>query len=431
MDINVIIASTVGLFVITLILVTMLLVAKERLLPSGPVKLLINGEKDVEVSSGDTLLTTLGNNKIFLPSACGGGGTCVQCRCQVIEGGGDILPTEEPHFTRKEISEGWRLGCQVKVKQDMKIEVPEEVFGIKKWEAKVKSNYNVASFIKEFVIEIPEEMDYKAGGYIQIEIPECDINYQDMDITSHPEEHPDDPQKFKHEWDNFNLWPLNMKNNETVERAYSMASYPAEGREIMLNVRIATPPWDGKKNDWMTVNPGIASSYIFSKKPGDTVTISGPYGEFFINDSDAEMLYVGGGAGMAPMRSHLYELFRTIKTGRKVTFWYGGRSKRELFYVDHFRSLEKDYPNFKFYIALSEPLEEDNWKVKDSLEGDGDGFVGFIHQVVIDNYLSEHDSPEDIEVYFCGPPLMNQAVDKMAEDFGVPPENVRFDDFGG
>tara|TARA_X000000950_G_scaffold16565_1_gene18001 strand:- start:2195 stop:3490 length:1296 start_codon:yes stop_codon:yes gene_type:complete len=431
MDINVIIASTVGLFVITLLLVTMLLVAKERLLPSGPVKLIINGEKDVEVSSGDTLLTTLGNNKIFLPSACGGGGTCVQCRCQVIEGGGDILPTEEPHFTRKEISDGWRLGCQVKVKQDMKIEVPEEVFGIKKWEAKVKSNYNVASFIKEFVIEIPEEMDYKAGGYIQIEIPECDINYQDMDITSHPKEHPDDPQKFKLEWDNFNLWPLNMKNNETVERAYSMASYPAEGREIMLNVRIATPPWDGKKNDWMSVNPGIASSYIFSKKPGDTVTISGPYGEFFINESDSEMLYVGGGAGMAPMRSHLYELFRTIKTGRKVTFWYGGRSKRELFYVDHFRALEKDYPNFKFYVALSEPLEEDNWKVKDSLDGDGDGFIGFIHQVVIDNYLSKHDSPEDIEVYFCGPPLMNQAVEKMAEDFGVPPENVRFDDFGG
>ena len=431
MDINVIIASTVGLIVITLLLVTMLLVAKEKLLPSGPVKLIINGEKDVEVSSGDTLLTTLGNNKIFLPSACGGGGTCVQCRCQVLEGGGEILPTEEPHFTRKEISDGWRLGCQVKVKQDMKIEVPEEVFGIKKWQAKVKSNYNVASFIKEFVIEIPEEMDYKAGGYIQIEIPECDINYQDIDITSHPEEHPDDPQKFKHEWDNFNLWPLNMKNNETVERAYSMASYPAEGREIMLNVRIATPPWDSKKNDWMSVNPGIASSYIFSKKPGDTVTISGPYGEFFINDSDAEMLYVGGGAGMAPMRSHLYELFRTIKTGRKVTFWYGGRSKRELFYVEHFRALEKDFPNFKFYIALSEPLEEDNWKVKDSLEGDGDGFVGFIHQVVIDNYLSKHDSPEDIEVYFCGPPLMNQAVDKMAEDFGVPPENVRFDDFGG
>jgi Na+-transporting NADH:ubiquinone oxidoreductase subunit F len=431
MDINVIIASTLGLFVITLLLVTMLLFAKAKLLPSGPVKLIINGEKDVEVNSGDTLLTTLGNNKIFLPSACGGGGTCVQCRCQVVEGGGEILPTEEPHFTRKEISEGWRLGCQVKVKQDMKIQVPEEVFGIKKWEAKVKSNYNVASFIKEFVIEIPEEMDYKAGGYIQIEIPECDINYNEMDITSHPKEHPDDPQKFKLEWDKFNLWPLNMKNNETVERAYSMASYPAEGKEVMLNVRIATPPWDGKKNDWMIVNPGIASSYIFSKKPGDTVTISGPYGEFFINDSDAEMLYVGGGAGMAPMRSHLYELFRTIKTGRKVTFWYGGRSKRELFYVDHFRALEKDYPNFKFYIALSEPLEEDNWKVKSSLHDEGDGFTGFIHQVVIDNYLSKHDSPEDIEVYFCGPPLMNIAVAKMAEDFGVPPENVRFDDFGG
>ena len=431
MDINVIIASTLGLFVITLLLVTMLLFAKAKLLPSGPVKLIINGEKDVEVNSGDTLLTTLGNNKIFLPSACGGGGTCVQCRCQVVEGGGEILPTEEPHFTRKEISEGWRLGCQVKVKQDMKIQVPEEVFGIKKWEAKVKSNYNVASFIKEFVIEIPEEMDYKAGGYIQIEIPECYINYNEMDITSHPKEHPDDPQKFKLEWDKFNLWPLNMKNNETVERAYSMASYPAEGKEVMLNVRIATPPWDGKKNDWMTVNPGIASSYIFSKKPGDTVTISGPYGEFFINDSDAEMLYVGGGAGMAPMRSHLYELFRTIKTGRKVTFWYGGRSKRELFYVDHFRALEKDYPNFKFYIALSEPLEEDNWKVKSSLHDEGDGFTGFIHQVVIDNYLSKHDSPEDIEVYFCGPPLMNIAVAKMAEDFGVPPENVRFDDFGG
>ena len=430
MDINVIIASTVGLFVITLLLVTMLLFAKARLLPSGPVKLIINGEKNVEVNSGDTLLATLGNNKIFLPSACGGGGTCVQCKCQVVEGGGEILPTEEPHFTRKEISEGWRLGCQVKVKQDMKIEVPEEVFGIKKWEAKVKSNYNVASFIKEFVIELPKEMDYKAGGYIQIEIPECDINYKEMDITSHPDEHPDNPQKFKLEWDKFNLWPLNMKNNETVERAYSMASYPAEGKQVMLNVRIATPPWDGKKNNWMTVNPGIASSYIFSKKPGDTVTISGPYGEFFINESDAEMLYVGGGAGMAPMRSHLYELFRTIETGRKVTFWYGGRSKRELFYVDHFRALEKDYPNFKFYIALSEPLEEDNWKVKDSLDSEGDGFTGFIHQVVLDNYLDSHEDPTEIEYYMCGPPMMNGAVFKMLDDLGVDSDMIDFDDFG-
>ena len=313
----------------------------------------------------------------------------------------------------------------------MKIQIPEEVFGIKKWEATVVSNYNVASFIKEFVVELPEDMDYKAGGYIQIEIPKCETKYEDMDITAHPEEHPGEPDKFKLEWDKFNLWPLVMKNPEVVERAYSMASYPAEGRRVMLNVRVATPPWDRAKNDWMTVNPGIASSYIFNCKEGDKVTISGPFGEFFINPSDSEMLYVGGGAGMAPMRSHLYHLFRTLKTGRKVTYWYGGRSKRELFYTEHFRALERDFPNFKFYIALSEPLEEDNWKVKDGLDGEGDGFVGFIHQVVIDNYLTHHEEPEEIEFYFCGPPLMNKAVEKMAEDFGVPPENVRFDDFGG
>ena len=298
------------------------------------------------------------------------------------------------------------------------------------YEAKVVRNYNVASFIKEFVVEISEEMNYKAGGYIQIEIPKCDVDYKDIDITSHPKEHPDDPQKFKMEWDKFGLWDLKMKNDEDVERAYSMASFPAEGREIMLNVRIATPPWDRNKNAWMDVNPGIASTYVFAKKPGDTVTISGPYGDFFINESDAEMLYIGGGAGMAPMRSHLYHLFRTVKSGRKVNFWYGGRSKRELFYVDHFRALEKDYPNFKFYIALSEPMDEENWKVKDGLDGEGDGFVGFIHQAVIDNYLDHHESPEDIEVYYCGPPLMNKAVDKMALDYGVPPENIRFDDFG-
>ena len=313
----------------------------------------------------------------------------------------------------------------------MKIQIPEEVFGIKKWTATVVSNYNVASFIKEFVVEIPEDMDYKAGGYIQIEIPKCEVKYEDMDITAHPEEHPGEPDKFKLEWDKFGLWPLVMKNPEIVERAYSMASYPAEGRRIMLNVRVATPPWDRAKNDWMAVNPGVASSYIFNQKEGDKVTISGPYGEFFINHSEAEMLYVGGGAGMAPMRSHLYHLFRTLQTGRKVTYWYGGRSKRELFYTEHFRALERDFPNFKFYVALSEPLEEDNWKVKDGIEGEGDGFVGFIHQVVIDNYLSLHDEPEEIEFYFCGPPLMNKAVEKMAEDFGVPPENVRFDDFGG
>ena len=431
MDITVIIASIVVFLAITFLLVGMLLGVKARLMPSGPVKLFINGEKDVEVSSGSTLLSTLGDNKIFLPSACGGGGTCIQCKCIVKDGGGEILPTEAPHFSRKEIAEGWRLGCQVKVKQDMVIEVPEEVFGIKKFQAKVVRNWNVASFIKEFVVEIPEEMHYEAGGYIQIEVPACEVDYKDIDISAHPDEHPEDVNKFKLEWDKFKLWNLKMKNPELVERAYSMASFPAEGKEIMLNVRIATPPFDRAKNGWADVNPGVASSYIFSLKAGDSVTISGPYGEFFINHSEAEMLYVGGGAGMAPMRSHLYHLFRTLKTGRKVTFWYGGRSKRELFYTDHFRALERDFPNFKFYVALSEPTEEDNWKVKDGLDGEGDGFIGFVHQVVIDNYLNDHEAPEDIEVYFCGPPLMNQAVEKMAEDFGVPDENVRFDDFGG
>ena len=424
-------AAVVVILIVVLLLVGLLLWAKAKLTSSGPVKLTINGEKEVEVSAGSTLLSTLGSSKIFLPSACGGGGTCAMCKCQVTSGGGEILPTEKPYFSRKEIADNWRLGCQVKVKEDMVVEVPEEVFGIKKWEATVVSNYSVASFIKEFIVELPEDMDYKAGGYIQIEIPKCVINYKDIDITAHPEEHPGEPDKFKPEWDKFNLWPLQMKNDDFVERAYSMASYPAEGRRIMLNVRIATPPWDRDKNGWMNVNPGIASSYIYNQKKGDKVTVSGPYGEFFIKDTDAEMLYIGGGAGMAPMRSHLYHLFRTIKSGRKVSYWYGGRSKRELFYIDHFRALEKDFPNFKFYMVLSEPLEEDNWKIKDGLEGEGDGFVGFVHQSLIDNYLSKHEAPEEIEYYFCGPPMMNQAVLKMCDDWGVPEEQVAFDDFGG
>ena len=423
--------SILAFLVLILLMVFMLLYAKSKLVNSGAVKIKINGENEIEVGGGSTLLTTLGNSKIFLPSACGGGGSCLQCKCKVLEGGGEPLPTEIPNFSRKELADGWRLGCQVKVKQDMIIEVPEEIFGIKKFEAKVYSNYNVASFIKEFIVELPEDMHYEAGGYIQIEIPKCEVKFSDMDIMAHPEEHPGDPEKFKAEWDKFKLWPLVMKNDELVERAYSMASYPAEGRKIMLNVRIATPPFDRATNDWMKVNPGIASSYVFSRKAGDTVTVSGPYGEFFINESEAEMLYVGGGAGMAPMRSHLYHLFRTVKTGRKVTYWYGGRSKRELFYTDHFRALEKDFPNFKFYLALSEPQPEDNWKVKEGIDGEGDGFVGFIHNVVIDNYLSKHDNPEDIELYFCGPPMMNKAVQKMGEDFGLDPENIRFDDFGG
>ena len=425
-----VIATVAAFLLITLILVALLLFVKQKLSPSGPVTITINGEKKIEVGSGSTLLTTLGNEKIFLPSACGGGGSCVQCECHVLEGGGEALPTEVPHFTKKELKSGIRLACQVKVKQDMNITIPEEVFGIKKWDAVVVRNYNVASFIKEFVVEIPEDMGYKAGGYIQIEIPPCKVNFKDMDITAHPEEH-DTPDKFQAEWDKFKLWPLVMKNTETVERAYSMASYPAEGREIMLNVRIATPPFDRTKGDWMDVNPGVASSYIFNLKKGDKCVISGPYGEFFINESDSEMLYVGGGAGMAPMRSHLYHLFKTLKTGRKVTYWYGGRSKRELFYLDHFKELERDFPNFKFYLALSEPMEEDNWKVKENIDAEGDGFVGFIHNCVIDNYLSHHESPEDIELYFCGPPLMNKAVQKMGEDFGIPDEHIRFDDFGG
>jgi len=426
-----VIATVAAFLLVTLLLVTLLLFVKQKLSPSGPVTITINGEKKLVVGSGSTLLTTLGSEKIFLPSACGGGGSCVQCECHVLEGGGEALPTETPHFTKKELKTGIRLACQVKVKQDMNITIPEEVFGIKKWDATVVRNYNVASFIKEFVVEIPQDMGYKAGGYIQIEIPPCEVKFADMDITAHPEEH-ETPDKFKAEWDKFKLRPLVMKNSETIERAYSMASYPAEGREIMLNVRIATPPFDRAKGGWMDVNPGVASSYIFSLKEGDKCVISGPYGEFFINESESEMLYVGGGAGMAPMRSHLYHLFRTLKTGRKVTYWYGGRSKAELFYMEHFRALEKDFPNFKFFIALSDPLETDNWKVKKDINDEaGDGFMGFIHNCVIENYLNHHETPEDLELYFCGPPLMNNAVQKMGEDFGLADENIRFDDFGG
>ena len=429
--VSTIFATVVVFLVITLLLVALLLFVKQKLSPSGLVKIIINGEREIEVSSGGSLLNTLSNAKIFLPSACGGGGTCLQCECHVHSGGGEALPTETPNFSRKELKEGIRLACQVKVKQNMDISIPEEVFGIKKFNGTVVRNYNVASFIKEFVVEIPEDMGYKAGGYIQIEIPPCEVNFSDIDITAHPEEH-ETPDKFKEEWDKFALWPLKMVNKETVERAYSMASYPAEGKEIMLNVRIATPPFDRVKNGWMSVNPGIASSYIFSRKAGDKVVISGPYGEFFINESDAEMLYVGGGAGMAPMRSHLYHLFKTLKTGRKVTYWYGGRSKRELFYTNHFRELEKEFPNFKFYLVLSEPLPVDNWvNKKDVNDTIGDGFTGFVHNAVINEYLSKHESPEDIELYFCGPPLMNQAVQKMGQDFGLADENIRFDDFGG
>lgn len=430
---SIVLISIIAFTSIIVLLVLVLLFAQAKLVQSGPVSIIINGDKDnpIVTTAGSTLLSTLSAQKLFLPSACGGGGTCAMCKCNVLSGGGDVLPTEVGHLSRSEQKANVRLACQVKVKNDMEIHIHEEIFGIKKWEATVVRNYNVASFIKEFVVLLPEDMDYKAGGYIQIEVPPCEIDFKNMDITAHPKEH-DDPNKFKLEWDKFGLWDLKMKNTETIERAYSMASYPAEGREIMLNVRIATPPWDRSSNGWMKVNPGIASSYIFNLKEGDKVTISGPYGEFFINETDAEMLYVGGGAGMAPMRSHLYHLFKTVETGRKVTYWYGGRSKRELFYLEHFRELERKFPNFKFYIVLSEPLEEDNWKVKkDVNDTEGDGFLGFVHNAVIEQYLSKHESPEDIELYFCGPPLMNQAVQKMGEDYGIPDENIRFDDFGG
>ncbi len=431
---------TVGIAIAAFLLVVMLLVAmllfvKAKLSPSGKITIDINnGERVIEVDGGGTLLSTLGSNGIFLPSACGGGGTCVQCTCHVLEGGGNILPTEEPHFSRKEIAAHKRLGCQVKVKENMKIEIEEEILGIKEWEATVVSNYNVATYIKEFIVEIPEDMDYKAGGYIQIKIPKCEVKFADMDITAHPQDHPGEPDKFEKDWAEgpFALRHLVMKNDEEVVRAYSMASYPAEGRRVMLNVRVAAPPWDRDRNTWMNVNPGIASSYIFNLKEGDKAIISGPYGEFFINDSDAEMLYIGGGAGMAPMRSHLYELFKTMKTGRKVTYWYGGRSRAELFYIHYFRDLEKEFPNFKFYLVLSDPKEEDNWVVKKDIhDEEGDGFVGFVHNAVIDQYLKQHEAPEDIEFYFCGPPMMNNAVVQMCEDWGVPSENVRFDDFGG
>ncbi|MAW84135.1 MAG: NADH:ubiquinone reductase (Na(+)-transporting) subunit F [Crocinitomicaceae bacterium] len=429
-----IITPIIFLLAIVLTLTAILLLAKTFLVSSGKVKITINGDKTIEVDGGSTLLTTLGNEGIFLPSACGGGGTCVQCTCQVMSGGGSILPTEEPHFSRKQIADNFRLGCQVKVKEDMEIEVEEEIMGIKEWEATVVSNYNVATYIKEFIVKIPEDMDYKAGGYIQIKIPKGETKFSDMDIKAHPTDHPGEPDKFEKDWSEgkFALRNLTMKNDEEVVRAYSMASYPAEGRNIMLNVRVAAPPWDRGKDSWADVNPGVASSYIFNQKPGDKVIISGPYGEFFINDSEAEMLYIGGGAGMAPMRSHLYELFKTIKTGRKVSYWYGGRSRAELFYIHYFRDLEKEFPNFKFYMVLSDALPEDNWvNKKDINDPNGDGFTGFVHNAVIDQYLSNHEAPEDIEYYFCGPPLMNQAVLKMCDDWGVPPEQVRFDDFGG
>ena len=411
---TVILTSVIFFLLVILLLVAILLYAKKKLTPSGSVKININdGDKTIEVEPGSTLLTTMSNNGIFLPSACGGGGTCGMCRCQVEEGGGSILPTEVGYFSRKEQQNNWRLGCQVKVRQDLKIRVPDEVMGIRKWECEVVSNNNVATFIKEFVVKLPpgEILHFKSGGYIQIDVPkyECDFG-KDIDVE----------EEYRDEWDKYKLWDLKIKNNEETYRAYSMANHPAEGNIVMLNIRIATPPWDRQKNGWANVQPGICSSYIFSRKPGDKVTISGPYGEFFIQDTQNEMLYIGGGAGMAPLRSHLFHLFHTLKTGRKVSYWYGARSRREIFYEDHFRAIEKEFPNFKFTIALSEPAPGDHW----------DGPVGFIHQVIYDYYLKDHDAPEDIEYYMCGPGPMVGAVNKMLFDLGVEKDSIHFDDFG-
>ena len=413
----------------------MLITARKRLVPQGEVKIIVNGdtENPMMAQPGGTLLSVLSDSSVFLPSACGGGGTCAMCECHVDAGGGEVLPTEMNHLTRKEAAENKRLACQVKVREDMEIRIPEEIFGIKKWECEVIANYNVASFIKEFVVKLPEgeELDFEAGGYIQIDVPKITVDYKDMDITAHPNYH-DDPKKFQSEWDNFKLWDLKMVNEEPEFRAYSMANHPAEGNIVKLNIRIATPPWDRAKNTWMAVNPGVCSSYVFGLKPGDKCTISGPYGEFFIKETKKEMVYIGGGAGMAPLRSHLFHMFHTLKTtDRKVSFWYGGRTKRELFYIDEFRQIEKEFPNFKFYVSLDNPLPEDNWKAKETIEDEGDGFVGYIMPVCYEKYLKDHPEPEEIEYYFCGPPAMNASVLKALDDLGVPDENVSFDDFGG
>ena len=433
---NIIAAAAILLPLVILLLSVMLIGARKRLVPQGEVKVIVNGdtEKPLMVEPGTNLLTALSEQSIFLPSACGGGGTCAMCECHIDNGGGDVLPTELNHLTRREVAENKRLACQVKVRSDMDIRIPAEIFGIKKFECTVKSNYNVASFIKEFIVQLPEgeEMDFESGGYIQIDVPKITVDYKNINIDAHPDFHGDDKNKFQSEWDKFQLWDLKMVNDEDIFRAYSMANHPAEGDIIMLNIRIATPPWDRKANGWMNVNPGICSSYVFDQQPGDKVTISGPYGEFFIKPTQKEMVYIGGGAGMAPLRSHLYHLFHTLKTtDRKVSFWYGGRTKRELFYIEQFREIEKEFPNFRFYVALDNPLPEDNWKEKENIDAEGDGFKGYIMSVCYEEYLKNHPEPEEIEYYFCGPPMMNQSVIKTLDELGVPEENIAFDDFGG
>jgi Na+-transporting NADH:ubiquinone oxidoreductase subunit F len=405
------IITAVGAFTfVVLTIVGILLIAEKKLVAQGEVQIEINGDSEgsLAVSPGTNLLTAMSSAKIFLPSACGGGGTCAMCKCQIFEGGGDLLPTEKGHINRKEAKDNWRLACQVKVKENMKIGISDEIFGIKKFRCKVRSNENVATFIKELVLEIQdgETLEFEAGGYIQIDIPEySNLSYKNFDVED----------EYREDWDKFNLWKYNANNDEDCFRAYSMANHPAEGQIVMLNVRIASPP-PGRDE----LPPGIASSYIFNLKPGDEVWVSGPYGEFFQQKTKREMCFIGGGAGMAPMRSHLFDLFHTQETERKVSFWYGARSRREMFYDDEFKDIENRFPNFAYHVALSNALPEDNW----------DGYEGFIHQVLLDNYLLKHEAAEDIEYYLCGPPMMNAAVLKMLDDMGVDEEMILFDDFG-
>lgn len=416
---DVALSTTILLSVAVFLLVTLLLVAgllytKQKLTPEGLLTVSVNdGERLVETEAGSSLLTVLSSHKIFLPSACGGGATCGMCRCEVTEGAGTVLPTETGFFTRKELSEHWRLACQVKVREDVFMKIPHHILGIKKWECEVISNNNVATFIKEFVVKLPngERLDFKSGGYIQIDVPETSVDFNTIEVGA----------LYREEWERMGIFGLKMTNSEPTFRAYSMANHPAEDNIIMLNIRIATPPWNRETRAFKNINPGICSSYIFSRKPGDKVLISGPYGEFFLKDTNREMMFIGGGAGMAPMRSHIFYLFHTLKTGRQVSFWYGARSKKEIFYEDDFKAIEKAFPNFKFTIALSEPLPEDHWS----------GATGFIHNVISDQYLTCHQEPEDIEYYLCGPPMMNEAVTKLLYNLGVPDEMVMYDDFGG
>ena len=400
----------VGMFtVIVLSLVVLILVARSWLVSSGDVTIEINGERKITVPAGGKLLQTLAGQDIFLSSACGGGGSCAQCKCIVESGGGEMLATEEAHFTRRDAAEGWRLSCQTPVKQDMKIRVPEEVFGVKKWECTVESNHNVATFIKELTLRLPEgeSVDFRAGGYVQLECPPHEVAYKDFHIQD----------EFRADWDKFNLWRFVSRVNEPVVRAYSMANYPGEKGIVKFNIRVASPPPKGGDN----IPPGKMSSWVFNLKPGDRVTVYGPFGEFFAKETDNEMVFIGGGAGMAPMRSHIFDQLKRLHSKRKISFWYGARSLREAFYVDEFDQLAKDNPNFTWHLALSDPLPEDNWT----------GPTGFIHNVLYENYLKDHPAPEDCEYYMCGPPMMNAAVIKMLTDLGVERDSIFLDDFGG